>query len=68
MISDMMFGVARRLHDRIELGYDALPEVVNMGNVIGFSIGGREVGRVEQKEEHVFATYYAPSKQLFSQA
>ena len=57
----MMFGVARRLHDRIELGYDALPEVVNMGNVIGFSIGGQEVGRVEQKEEHVFATYYAPS-------
>ena len=62
-MSDSAIGVAKRWHDKIEADYDCIPQIVRKEDAIGFNVGGREVGRVEERDGHVYATYYSPNDQ-----
>jgi len=57
MISDATVGVAKYLHDKIESAYDCVPQMIRKRDSIGFNVNGREAGRVEQIDGHVYSNF-----------
>ena len=63
MISDATIGVAKYLHNKIESDYDCVPQMIKKGDSFGFNVRGHEAGRVEQRDGHVYSTFYSLNSQ-----
>ena len=63
MISEITLELIKQLHNRVEEVYGCIPQAIKWGDSVGFNVSGRETGRVEQRDSHVYSTFYSPDSQ-----